>query len=144
MIQLGVRLRGSCQVLRAAFVAEKAPGKSGDGSAAMRKNVADVGSARGRSAGNETDDRSAHIGVVLNGCLVNTRQEISATATRCRAVRIDDGLAAVEFIENRLERFVAEPLISPVAQQANAFGFERVEGVFDLAQTGVHIRKGQD
>src|SRR2546428_612271 len=80
MIQLRVRLRRARQVLRAAFVAEEAPGERGDGSAAMRKNVADVGSARGCPAGNETDDRTANIGVVLNGGLINTRQEISATA----------------------------------------------------------------
>src|SRR6266516_1252964 len=59
------------------------------------------------------------------------------------AVRIKDRFAAIECIENGCEGFVTEPLISPVAQQAHTFGFERIKRVFDLAQAGVDIRQGQ-
>src|SRR5262245_33113677 len=108
----------------------------------MRQDVANVGSSRCRSTGDEVDDRTAHIRVVFNGGLINTGKEISSAAARCGAVRINDSFAAIEFIENRFEGFVTEPLISPVAQQAHTFGFERIERVFDLVQAGVNIRQG--
>ena len=109
----------------------------------MRQDVAKVGSTRCRSTGNQVDDRTAHIRVVFNGGLIDTRKEIPSAAARRGPVRIKDRFAAIEFIENGCEGFVTEPLISPVAQQAHTFRFERIKRVFDLAQAGVDVRQGQ-
>src|SRR2546428_13106701 len=76
MVQLWIRLRRGRQILGAAFVAKKASGERCDRTAAMRHDVANVGSTGCRSTGNEIDDRTAHIRVVFNGGLIDTGKEI--------------------------------------------------------------------
>ena len=58
-------------------------------------------------------------------------------------MRVDDRFAAIEFIEDGLERDIAEPLISPVAKQTDALCLEGVKRVLDFTQAGVDIRKRQ-
>ena len=73
----------------------------------------------------------------------NVRNKTSSATTRCCAVRIDDRIASVQFIENRLKRRITEPLISPVAEESNALGLQCIERIFDFTQAGVDIGKRQ-
>jgi hypothetical protein len=59
-------------------------------------------------------------------------------------VSIHERLSSIEFVEDRRERAVPDPLVLPVAQETDADGFQRTEGKFDFAQAGVRIGQRQD
>ena len=56
---------------------------------------------------------------------------------------VDGGVAAVELLPDRIEERVTKPLVAVVRQHADAVDVERVEGVADLLQRLVDMRKRQ-
>lgn len=94
-------------------------------------------------AENRARDGSRGVGAIFDGDIGNTRQRVAA-ARGNRGMRIDDGLAPVELFENGRELGTTEPLVAIACQHADAIGFQRVETVFDFAQTGVGIRPRQN
>ena len=56
---------------------------------------------------------------------------------------VDDSIAPVEFLEDRVERGIAQPFVAVACEQADAVRLERIEAVFDLAEAGVNVRKRQ-
>src|SRR6476660_5204680 len=58
-------------------------------------------------------------------------------------MHIDDGLAPVEFLEHWLVSRIAEPFVAVTALQADAVGFQGVEGVFDLLESGIDLQHRQ-
>ena len=58
-------------------------------------------------------------------------------------MHVDDGLAAVELVEHGREARIAEPSVAVTREQAEAVGFQRVERVFDLAQSSVDVGQRQ-
>ena len=58
-------------------------------------------------------------------------------------MRIDDGLAPVEFLEYRREHRITEPLVAVACEQCDAVGLEHIEAVLDLAQAAVDVRHRQ-
>src|SRR5262249_40376968 len=111
------------------------------GSSTVRHNVSDVGSTIGCSTGNQAHNGAAHIGVVLNGYLRHVRNEITSTTSWCRTVSVDDGFAAIEFVEYRLEGWIAQPLVRKIAQQSDTGSLQGIKGIFDFAQAGIDIGK---
>src|ERR1700730_2140702 len=104
----------------------------------MRKDEANVRVAAERVAFQITDNAAGDIEIVFHDA-VNHAGLKRATTTGRRGMRIDDGLAAVElFVYGREDR-IAGPLIAVTRPQADAVGLERVEGIFDLAQTSVCV-----
>ena len=55
----------------------------------------------------------------------------------------DDGVAAIEFLEDRIEVGIAQPLIAVVRVHPHALELERVVHVLDLFQRGVNVRQGK-
>src|SRR5438128_10833909 len=104
MIKPRVELRSAREIFRRRFVAEKSSGEGGDRAAAVRKNVADIRSPVRGAAGDETHNGAAHVGVVLDRRLRHAGNETASAAPWRGAVRIDDRFAAIEFIEDGLER----------------------------------------
>src|SRR4029450_8056799 len=54
-----------------------------------------------------------------------------------------DGSAPIQLFENRIERWIAPPLVAVVGEQGDAVAFERVERVRDLGEACVDVRQGQ-
>src|SRR5260370_17648249 len=58
-------------------------------------------------------------------------------------MQIDEGLAPVEFLEHWLVSRIAEPFVAVTALQADPIGFQGVEGVFDLLESGIDLQHRQ-
>src|SRR5882672_3137933 len=100
----------------------------------MRKDETDVWGAAERVAFQITDDAAGYIEIVFHDAVDHAGLK-RATAAGRRGMRIDNGLAPVELFVYGRENRVAGPLIAVTRPQADAVGLERIECIFDLAQT---------
>src|SRR6202030_1927050 len=58
-------------------------------------------------------------------------------------MRVNDCATPVEFVENRIESWIAEPFGVVACVHGHAVSLESVETVFDLLQASVDVRHGE-
>src|SRR4051794_4835114 len=58
-------------------------------------------------------------------------------------MHVDDGLAPVQLLEYWLVSRIAEPFVAVTALQADPVGFQTVERIFDLLESGVDVQHRQ-
>src|SRR5262245_2445098 len=56
---------------------------------------------------------------------------------------VDDSVAPVELLKDRVEGGVTKPLVAIAREQGDTVRLQGIEGVLEFAQAGVYIRKGQ-
>src|SRR5262249_9751997 len=105
---------------------------------AVREDHPHIRITRGRPTENDLGDRTSCVGSPLDRPFADIRKEISA-ATGSVRMRVNDGITPVEFLENRIERGIAEPLVAIAGEQPDAVRLERIEGVLDLAEAGIDV-----
>src|SRR5215471_15147653 len=71
------------------------------------------------------------------------RNKASAAIWRGR-VHIDNGLAPVELFIDRGKRRIGKIFALVAGQQTDAVRLERIEGVFDLLEASLHVRRRDD
>lgn len=112
------------------------------GTAAVGKNPADVGIARGSAAEQQTGDGTGSVGAPFDGAHADLILEIAAAGRRV-GMRVDHRLAAIKLLPDGGERRVPQPAVSVVGHHADAIGLERVERVRDLAQAAFDVGQRQ-
>src|SRR6201984_2419411 len=58
-------------------------------------------------------------------------------------MHVADGLAPVQFLEHWLVSRISEPSVPIIALQTDPVGFQGVEGIFDLSESGIDIQHRQ-
>ena len=54
---------------------------------------------------------------------------------------VDDGSASIELLHHGIEAGISEPAIAIARHEHDAVCMELIEGVFDLAQSAIDVRK---
>ena len=108
----------------------------------VREDEADVGAARERPAEEEARDRTCRVDRKLEHPVGDAGHQVAA-AIGDRRMHVDDRAAAIQLVDDRRERRIAEPAIGIARQKADAVRFQRVERILDLAQAVVDVRQRQ-
>src|SRR5260370_33453430 len=108
----------------------------------MGKDEADIRVAAERIALEVADHGSGDIEIVFHDAVDNAGLKRTATDGR-RGVNKNNGLAAVEFLVHGREDGIAGPFVAIAGPQADAVRLERVERVFNLAQTAIRVGQWQ-
>ena len=122
---------------------DHAAGQHRRGAAAMGKDPADVGVVEHRAVDQDAGDGARRLERIFDRLRRQAGLHGAATG-RCGRMRIDDGLAAVEFLEDRRERRIAEIFAVIGAQQPDAVGFERIERIGDFRKAAFGIGQRDD
>src|SRR6267154_1596133 len=104
----------------------------------MRPDPADVRKPE-RAAGfaeDQAGDGAGRVGGVFDGSRWNALDQRAAAIRRDR-VDVDRRLAAVELVEHRHERRIAEILVLVAGEEPYAVGMKRVERVLDFLEAAL-------
>src|SRR5262249_47955477 len=115
----GVLLRRTRQVFRGNGISKETTRDRNDGAAGMRKDELDVRAPGGSFARDETHDGAGCMGWILEGLWRHTFDQIPA-AGRFQRMRVYNGLAPIQFIEDWSERGIAQPLVIVAGQESDA------------------------
>src|SRR5207245_3655125 len=102
----------------------------GHGAATVRKDHTNVGAARGGPTEEQVRNRASGIGAPLDRPVTNIGQEIPAAICGV-GVGEENRFTPVEFLEDRVERRITEPLISVAREQSDAVSLEGAKGIIN-------------
>ena len=105
----------------------------------MRKDEFHVGAPRCGIAHDQAHEGARRVCGIFQRLSANSGYRIFATGCFQR-VRVNDSIAPVEFVEDGIKLFVAQPGVVVTSQERYAIDFQRVVGILDLAQSAVDIR----
>src|SRR5580700_3468662 len=106
----------------------------------MAENKSDIRAAGERAVHQKTGDRACRIENELDYAGRNPGYQIYG-ATGFGRMDENDGLAAIQLVENRTECRVARPFVIVTRLQVGAVRSESFKSVFDLRKTAVHVRQ---
>ena len=109
--------------------------------AGVREYPADIGEPPRVAGEYDVGDGPRRIGAEFDHDWLLRRHQIDTTIG-CGRMRIDQRLAAVEFLHDRQEQGVAEPFVAVARHQGDAVGLQRIERIFDLALGGIDAGRG--
>src|SRR5262249_17623686 len=141
--ELGQRTVGQVWLLALLGEADETAGQERQRAATVGEDPTNVRKPRGGAAEHDVRDGARGVGRVFARCRRDAWNEAAAAIGRGR-VDIDHGLAPIELLVDRGKRRIAEILVLVTGQQADAVGVERVEGVLDLLEAALRVRRRDD
>ena len=87
-------------------------------------------------------DDASGVGRIFERLSAHAGQRILA-AGGFERMRIDNRIPPIQFIEDRIECFVTEPLVVVAGQERNAIDLQRVVGIFDFLERALDVRHRQ-